>query len=205
MPSEIAQVARPIGRSTVARPVGRKRSDVCEHADADGPNPERGTAHEPGRPSREGTTAETGYPSPVADDELQPKERPGPFYVLNGHISCASAARSALARDARRRRVLLPPSAGRRIGDVDDAIRAMWVSCIEVYRLRRDRSDDPVGGSQNSVKRIYVTIRHEGHPVVLRNRVRFVSPTTAGVDQRRAPRSHVVRGGADERCLHVAR
>jgi hypothetical protein len=57
-------------------------------------------------------------------------------------------------------------------GEVDDAIRAMFVSCVEAYRY---------GGDDPTIRRRLAELGHaglcdnplEGHPIVIRNHVRF--------------------------------
>ncbi|MFO0736430.1 MAG: ferredoxin [Labilithrix sp.] len=116
----------------------------------------------------------------MADDERNPKNAPGPFYVLNGHcISCGAPrheAPSLVTLDDDGCYFHRQPETDR---DVDDAIRAMWVSCIEVYRY---------GGTDLTIRRRLAELGQadlcdhplEGHPVVLRNRVRFALADDGG-------------------------
>jgi hypothetical protein len=109
----------------------------------------------------------------VTDHERNPKNAPGPFYVLKGEcISCGAPPAEApglvtLGDDGCyfHKQPETPE-------EVNDAIRAMYVSCVEIHRYG---GDDPV------IRRRLAELGHaglcdrplEGHPVVLRNHARF--------------------------------
>jgi hypothetical protein len=110
----------------------------------------------------------------VADHPRNPRNAAGPFYVLKAQcISCGAPQAEAPGL------VTLDDEVGcyfrkqpDTAGEVNDAIRAMFVSCVEAYRY---------GGTDPLIRRRLAELGYshlcdhplEGHPVVLRNHVRF--------------------------------
>jgi len=102
-----------------------------------------------------------------------PRNAPGPFYVMKGHcISCGAPRAEApglVTLDDDGCYFHKQPETP---AEVNDAIRAILVSCIEVYRY---------GGDELTIRRRLAEIGHshlcdnplEGHPIVLRKHVRF--------------------------------
>lgn len=110
----------------------------------------------------------------MPEQPRNPKNAPGPFYVEKGHcISCRAPeheARGLVAYDKEdgcyfKKQPETPT-------EVTDAIRAMFVSCIEAYRY---------AGHDLSIRRRLAELGHsrlcdhplEGHPVVHRGHARF--------------------------------
>jgi hypothetical protein len=113
----------------------------------------------------------------MSDDARNPKNVAGPFYVLKGQcISCAAPQAEAPGL------VTLDEGVGcyfhkqpTDAAEVNDAIRAMFVSCVQAYRY---------GGTDPVIRRRLAELGSshlcdhplEGHPIVLRNHVRFSLP-----------------------------
>lgn len=109
----------------------------------------------------------------MAQQPRHPKNAPGPFYVIKGHcISCGAPRAEApglVTLDDDGCYFHKQPETP---AEVNDAIRAILVSCIEVYRY---------AGDEPAICRRLAQIGHshlcdkplEGHPRVLRNHVRF--------------------------------
>lgn len=110
----------------------------------------------------------------MAERTRNPRNAAGPFYVLKAQcISCGAPQAEApglvtLDDDVGCYFHKQPDTAA----EVNDAIRAMFVSCIDAYRY---------GGTDPTIRRRLAEIGYshlcdhplEGHPVVLRNHVRF--------------------------------
>src|SRR4051812_12847152 len=109
----------------------------------------------------------------MAGKPRHPRNAPGPFYVVKDEcISCGAPQAEApglVTLDVNGCYFHKQPET---TAEVNDAIRAILVSCIEVYRY---------GGDDPSIRRRLAELGHarlcdrplEGHPVVLRNHVRF--------------------------------
>lgn len=141
------------------------------------------------------------YSRPVTDHERNPRNAPGPFYVLNGDCIACDAPRSVAPE-----LVTLgddgcyfhrQPETER---EIDDAIRAMWTSCIGVYRY---------AGHDPTIRRRLAELGEarlcdhplDGHPVVLRNHARFALADDGGaVSVARRVLGWLEATSADGRC-----
>ncbi len=113
----------------------------------------------------------------MSEQPRNPKNAVGPFYVVKGQcISCGAPAAEApglVTHDDEEGCYFHKQPATP--GEVDDGIRAVFVSCIKAYRY---------GGTDPTIRRRLAELGHsdvcdhplEGHPAVLRNRVRFALP-----------------------------
>jgi hypothetical protein len=113
------------------------------------------------------------YAFRVAEQPRNPRNALGPFYVVKGHcVSCGAPQAEApglVTLDDDGCYFHRQPETP---AEVNDAIRAMFVSCIEAYRY---------GGDDPTIRRRLAELGHshlcdsplEGHPVAIRNRVRF--------------------------------
>jgi hypothetical protein len=109
----------------------------------------------------------------MAEQPRHPRNAPGPFYVMKGHcISCGAPQAEApglVTLDDDGCYFHKQPETP---AEVSDAIRAMLVSCIEVYRY---------GGDEPTIRHRLAEIGYsrlcdnplKGDPIVLRNHVRF--------------------------------
>lgn len=106
-------------------------------------------------------------------ERRNPKNAPGPFYVVKGQcISCGAPQAEAPGLVTLGEDGCYFHKQPETPAEVNDAIRAMLVSCIEVYRY---------GGDDPSIRRRLAELGYtrlcdqplDGHPVVLRNHARF--------------------------------
>jgi hypothetical protein len=143
-----------------------------------------------------------GYPFLVAEHPRNPKNATGPFYVLQGQcITCGAPRAEAPGL------VTLDDRTGcyfhkqpETAVEVNDAIRAMLVSCVEAYRY---------GGTDPGIRRRLAEVGQshlcdhpvQGHPVTIRSHARF---TLARGDLATEVATHLVsafdRTWKDGRC-----
>lgn len=113
----------------------------------------------------------------MSEQQRNPKNAAGPFYVLKGQcISCGAPPAEAPGL------VTLDDDEGcyfhkqpETPSETNDAIRAICVSCVAAYRY---------GGTEPTIRRRLAELGYsyqcdhplDGHPVVLRNHVRFALP-----------------------------
>jgi hypothetical protein len=116
----------------------------------------------------------------VAEQPRDPRNAPGPFYVVKGDcITCGAPRAEAPGLITLGDGGCYFHKQPETPAEVNDAVRAMFVSCIEAYRY---------GGHDPTIRRRLAELGHshlcdnplEGHPVVIRNRVRFALAERGG-------------------------
>jgi hypothetical protein len=109
----------------------------------------------------------------MAAQPRHPRNAPGPFYVVKGHcISCGAPQAEAPGLVTLDEGGCYFHKQPETPAEVNDALRAILVSCIEVYRY---------GGDEPTIRRRLAEIGYshlcdnplEAHPVVIRNHVSF--------------------------------
>lgn len=113
------------------------------------------------------------YAFPVAEEPRNPRNAPGPFYVVKGHcVSCGGPQTEAPALVTLAEDGCYFHKQPETPAEVNDAIRAMLVSCMKVHRYG---GDDPTIRRRLAERGCSSLCDNplEGHPVVLRNHVRF--------------------------------